>query len=121
MAWQLGLSILLFALACLLSWSSAIALGKEFRVDAALIQNHLLVRSGPYRIVRHPIYASMLCLLLATGTLVAPWYLLLIGVTLFLVGTEIRTHTEEKLLDSRFGEEFREYRHAVGGLVPFLR
>ena len=120
-AWQLELAILLFAVAGLLSWTSALALGKEFRVDAALIQNHRLVRSGPYGIVRHPIYASMLSLLLATGILIAPWYLLVAGLALFLVGTEIRTHVEDKLLESRFGDEFREYRRAVKGLLPLVR
>src|SRR5215831_15731592 len=70
--WRVLLSALLFVLACLTSWTAARALGRHLRVDAALGSDHELVRSGPYRLVRHPIYASMLCLLLATGLLVSP-------------------------------------------------
>ena len=41
----------------------------NLRVDAAVGADHELVRSGPYRLVRHPIYTSMLCVILATGVL----------------------------------------------------
>jgi protein-S-isoprenylcysteine O-methyltransferase Ste14 len=36
-------------------------------------------------------------------------------------GTEIRVHTEEKLLASRFGPEFTEYKNKVPAYVPFVR
>jgi len=120
-SWQTELAILLFVVACVLSWTAAFALGNHLRVDAVLINNHRLIRSGPYGIVRHPIYASMLCLLIATGTLIARWYLFVAALSLFLVGTEIRVFTEEKLLESLFGDEFRNYRRVVKGIVPLLR
>src|ERR1022692_5031744 len=44
---------------------------------------------APYRLVRHPIYTSMLCVLLGTGVLISPLYLLLPAVLIFLIGTEI--------------------------------
>jgi protein-S-isoprenylcysteine O-methyltransferase Ste14 len=119
--WQTELSILLFAMACLLSWTSAFRLGSQLRVDAALADNHQLIRSGPYRLVRHPIYSSMLGVLVGTGVVIAPWYLMLGGLALFLIGTEIRMRTEDKLLESRFGEEFRNYKRAVSGFIPFVR
>ena len=120
-SWQTALAMLLFATACVLSWSAAFALGQQLRVDAVVIHDHRLIRSGPYRIVRHPIYASMLCVLVATGTLIAPLYLSIAALSLFLIGTEIRIFAEEKLLESQFGDEFRNYRSAVKGLVPLLK
>jgi protein-S-isoprenylcysteine O-methyltransferase Ste14 len=39
---------------------------------------------------------------------------------LFVVGTEIRVRTEEKLLAMRFGEEFREYKGNVRSYIPFV-
>ena len=120
-SWQTEFAILLFATACVLSWGAAFVLGKHLRVDAVLISDHRLIRSGPYQIVRHPIYTSMLCILVATGSLIASWYLFVAALSLFLIGTEIRIITEEKLLESQFGDEFRNYRRAVKGLVPLLR
>src|SRR5690349_14144727 len=80
--WRLAFCIFLFALAILLAWTSAGALGKNLRVDAALGAEHQLVRSGPYAIVRNPIYTSMLCVLCATGVVIARWQLFLAAVVL---------------------------------------
>jgi protein-S-isoprenylcysteine O-methyltransferase Ste14 len=119
--WQTALSLLLFATACALSWTGAFALGRQLRVDAALADNHELIRSGPYRFVRHPLYTSMLCVLVATGVVIASWYLLLAGMVLFLIGTEIRMRLEDALLEARFGDEFRNYRRTVPGFIPLVR
>ena len=120
-AWRFGASVCLFVLAALLSWTGARALGRQLRIDAAVDPDHELVRSGPYRLVRHPIYTSMLCILLGTGILIAPLYLMLPGVVLFLAGTEIRMRVEDRLLASRFGERFRDYQLTVPQLIPFLK
>src|SRR5437763_9755022 len=58
--WRTAVSIILFALAIALSWTSSRALAGQLRVDAALGADHHLVRSGPYALVRNPIYTSML-------------------------------------------------------------
>ena len=50
-----------------LAWFAVRHLGKQWRIQAALSEDHELVQTGPYRWVRHPIYASMLGMLLATG------------------------------------------------------
>lgn len=119
-AWQVAVSVVLFVLASALSWSSARALSGQLRVDAALGAEHRLVRSGPYALVRNPIYTSMLLLFCAFAVMVAPWKLFFMAVVIFLVGTEIRVRTEERLLALRFGEEFYEYKRSVAAYVPFL-
>lgn len=120
-SWRLAASITFFTLAVLLSWTGARALGKHLRVEAAIGQDHELVRSGPYRILRHPIYTSMLCVLLGTGLLIASNGLLVAGIAVFLIGTEIRVHVEDALLGSRFGGAFEDYRRTVRAYVPFIR
>jgi protein-S-isoprenylcysteine O-methyltransferase Ste14 len=119
-SWRVCFSVLLFALAALLSWTSSKVLGTHLRVDAALGSEHELVRSGPYSIVRNPIYTSMLCVLCATAVVISPWHLFLLSMILFLAGTEIRVRTEEKLLASRFGEAFQDYKRNVPAYIPFL-
>jgi protein-S-isoprenylcysteine O-methyltransferase Ste14 len=119
--WRMTLSILFLLLAALLSWTGVRALGRHLRFDAALAADHQLVRSGPYRVVRHPIYTSMLCTLLGTGFIVAPWPLLLAALMVFLIGTEIRVRIEDNLLGSHFGGEFKEYRRTVSAYIPLVR
>jgi protein-S-isoprenylcysteine O-methyltransferase Ste14 len=119
--WRVIPAIALFLVAAILSWTGVTALGRHWRVDAGLNSDHQLVRSGPYSIVRHPIYSSMLCLLLATGLMVSPWPLFIAAMTLFLIGTEIRVRIEDSLLAARFGNEFAVYRRAVRAYIPWLR
>lgn len=110
-----------FALAAGLSWTAVRALGRHWRVEAGLDADHELVRSGPYRVVRHPIYTSMLAQLVATGLLLAPWPLLALAAALGAAGTEVRVRVEDALLASRFGAAFEEYRRAVPAYVPYVR
>jgi protein-S-isoprenylcysteine O-methyltransferase Ste14 len=118
--WRTAVCIALFALAIALSWTSSRALAGQLRIDAALGSDHHLVRSGPYALVRNPIYTSMLLVICAIAVVVTPWKLFVSALVLFVVGTEIRVRTEEKLLASRFGEEFESYKQAVPAYIPFL-
>ena len=115
------LAIGFLALGAVLSWTSARTLGRQWRFDAGLNADHQLVRSGAYRFVRHPIYASMLCMLLGTACLIARLPVLGIALVFFFIGLEIRVRIEDALLASRFGDEFREYQRQVPAYLPFVR
>jgi len=120
-AGRVAASVVFLALASVLSWSGARALGRHWRFDAGLNRDHELVRSGPYRVVRHPIYASLLCMLVGTGLLITPWTMLLPSMALFVAGTEIRIRVEDRLLASSFGDQFAQYRRTTPAYVPFVR
>ncbi len=119
-AWRVVMGALFLTLGALLSWTSARALGRQWRFDAGLNADHRLVQSGAYRLVRHPIYTSMLCMLVGTGLLVARLVLLAAAIAFFLTGTEIRVRIEDRLLASRFGAEFDDYRRRVHAYLPFV-
>jgi protein-S-isoprenylcysteine O-methyltransferase Ste14 len=119
--WRLGLSVLFLLLAGLLSWTGARSLGGQWRIDAGLNPDHELVTSGPYRLVRHPIYTSMLCLSLGTGFMITPLAILALSILVFMAGTQIRVRTEDKLLAARFGDRFRDYQRTVPAYIPFLK
>jgi protein-S-isoprenylcysteine O-methyltransferase Ste14 len=118
---RIAASVTGLALGGVLSWTSARTLGRQWRFDAGLNPDHQLVQSGAYRVVRHPIYASMLCMLLGTGFLITPLPMLLLALCFFLVGLEIRVRIEDALLASRFGEAFRDYQRRVPAYLPFIR
>jgi protein-S-isoprenylcysteine O-methyltransferase Ste14 len=114
-------SMALAPAAVVLAWTAVRHLGRQWRIHAGLYEDHELVRTGPYRFVRHPIYASMLALLLATAALRAPWHAFLAALAIFLAGTEIRVRAEDRLLAGRFGAAFQDYRTRVPAYVPLLR
>ena len=96
-------------------------LGKQWQVKAAINDDHELVTSGPYQIVRHPIYASMFAMYITTAILLGrlPWWP--IGMALFLAGIEIRIHVEETLLRDRFGAPFEAWKMKIPAYLPLIR
>lgn len=114
-------SMVLAPVATVFGWMAVKHLGKQLRIFAGLYADHELIRTGPYAVVRHPVYASLFLMMLATGLLFARWPMLLASIVLYIAGTEIRIHAEEGLLRARFGEEFEEYRRKVPAYLPFVR
>ncbi len=118
---RIALAVVFWAAACALSWTSVTHLGRQFRVTAGLYEDHKLVTSGPYALVRHPIYASLMGMLLCVMSLMTPLKWAAIPIALYICGTEIRVRAEDGLLRSRFGDEFERYRKSVPAYIPFVR
>lgn len=114
-------SLIFETVAVVLAWTSVRALGKQWRLEAALSADHELVQKGPYSIVRHPIYTSMFCIFLALALMLSSWWTAVIGAVIFFIGTEIRVQAEERLLAGRFGASFDSYRKRVPAYVPGVR
>lgn len=126
-AGQYSLNIALQIVAIILAagsvWIAILAireLGKQWSLEARVLEGHKLITTGIYSTVRHPIYTAMLGMLLATGLAWSHWIAVILGLVVFLVGTKIRTRLEEALLRDAFGEEFEEWRGQVPGLIPYL-
>jgi protein-S-isoprenylcysteine O-methyltransferase Ste14 len=96
-------------------------LGKQWAVAARLVDEHELITSGPYRLVRNPIYTGMLGLLLASALTVSRWPAILLALAFFAVGTGIRVRSEQRLLKDAFGEAYERYAREVPAVLPFLR
>jgi protein-S-isoprenylcysteine O-methyltransferase Ste14 len=95
-------------------------LGKEWSYTARLLEGHRLVTAGPYAIVRHPIYTSMLGMWIATALAVArPWGIVL-GIVPMVAGTLIRVSIEDRLLRESFGAEFDAWKKKTPAMIPGL-
>jgi protein-S-isoprenylcysteine O-methyltransferase Ste14 len=99
-------------------WSALRALGKQWSLQARVLEDHKLVREGPYRFVRHPIYSGILGMIVAGGLAWTHWIGSTIALVLFGVGTAIRVQSEEKLLREQFGAEFEDYKRNVPAVLP---
>ena len=119
--WRVAPALLVGLTAAVTGWTAVAHLGKQFRVHAGLYEDHELVRTGPYSVVRHPIYGSLLAMLLCTLLILTPWEWMPLFLAIFIAGTEIRIRSEDTLLESRFGDEFRKYRKEVRAYIPFVR
>lgn len=92
------------------NWSSAVSVKVE----------HQLVRTGPYAVVRHPIYSGIL--LATAGTaLVRREPRGFIALLILIFGFTVKLRMEERLMRTTFGSEYDDYTKSTGALVPRLR
>ncbi|MCX7765702.1 MAG: isoprenylcysteine carboxylmethyltransferase family protein [Candidatus Sumerlaeia bacterium] len=93
-------------------------LGNNYSTRLAIKERHTLVTSGPYRLIRHPMYSALFLLHLATFLLTAN---LLIGIT-WLIGLSVviylRSKKEEEIMIRVFGQEYLEYMKRTGRFIP---
>jgi protein-S-isoprenylcysteine O-methyltransferase Ste14 len=109
---------LLFAGMLFAGWAR-LFLGGNWSSNVTLKQDHTLVRSGPYRIVRHPIYTGLLVALLGTAIAVGELRCFL-GVLLAGIAWKIKSMSEETLMVQQFGDQYARYREEVKSLVPYV-
>jgi protein-S-isoprenylcysteine O-methyltransferase Ste14 len=114
-------SMILVLPSVVLAWAAARQLGKQWRFQAAISEGHELITAGPYRVVRHPIYTSMLMMLVATTLAWTWWPMAVAAIAMYVIGTEIRVRAEEKLLTEHFGNAYIEYRRRTRAYIPFIR
>lgn len=99
-------------------WARTI-LGRNWSGIVTLKQDHELIRSGPYRWVRHPIYTGLLLGFLGTAIALAQWR----GVFAFLIVVVAlwrKLRHEERWLGEMFGADYAKYRSEVAALIPFV-
>ena len=112
--------IVLLVLASLVLVTAAVrTLGKQWSLQARVLEHHELIRRGPYRIVRHPIYTGMFGMLIASSLVDGHWLGLIIASVVYYLGTMIRIRSEEKLLREQFGSQYDEYAREVPAFIPF--
>ena len=94
-------------------------LGRNWSGTVTVKAGHELIRSGPYRFVRHPIYSGILAGLVGTsigeGTLPS-----LIGVVIALYGLRMKWKTEERFMVEQFGAQYVQYQREVKSVIPGL-
>jgi protein-S-isoprenylcysteine O-methyltransferase Ste14 len=118
---SLIVSMLLGPPSVALVWAATRHLGKQWRYQAAVSEDHELIKTGPYAFLRHPIYTSLFGMLMATGAAWTWWPMWVAAAIFFIAGTEIRVRAEDRLLGERFQNEFSEYRSRVRAYIPFIR
>jgi protein-S-isoprenylcysteine O-methyltransferase Ste14 len=94
-------------------------LGPNWSATVTRKQGHELVRSGPYAVVRHPIYAGLLLAILGTALALGE-VRGLVALALAFVGWFTKARTEERFLVEEFGDRYLRYRREVKQLIPFV-
>lgn len=93
-------------------------LGKSFHSLVVSKEDQVLVKTGPYRWIRHPIYLAYLMNYIGGGLLSSNLVLTVVPATMFAILVFIRVGKEEEVLKEQFGQEYSEYIQQTGKLLP---
>jgi protein-S-isoprenylcysteine O-methyltransferase Ste14 len=116
-AWA-GLPVLWLGVALRL-WSFR-TLGRYFTFTVQTSADQPVIADGPYRLLRHPSYAGILCVLVGAGLSFDNWWSLFAIATLSLVGIVRRIRVEEHALIRAIGVPYVAYAATHKRLVPFI-
>ncbi|HLK53279.1 MAG TPA: isoprenylcysteine carboxylmethyltransferase family protein, partial [Candidatus Angelobacter sp.] len=94
-------------------------LGSNWAAEVRIGVDHQLVRTGPYRWLRHPIYTAMLGMFLGTA-IASSQYHALVGLAMLVLAYLRKTRLEEQILFHTFGGDFDAYRRDTWALVPLV-
>ncbi len=116
--YAVGAGLTLFVLGLGTAVWARVHMGENWGMPTTLKQEPTLVTSGPYRLVRHPIYSGILLALLGTAIAASLEWLLVLGLAgaYFVYSAFI----EERNLSGLFPEGYPAYRQRTKMLVPFI-
>jgi protein-S-isoprenylcysteine O-methyltransferase Ste14 len=97
-------------------WARA-TIGRNWGMPMTLHDAPELVTSGPYRYVRHPIYAAMSAMVIGTALVFPPAVIWTIGTMTYMLFSARR---EEQDMERRFPDTYPEYKRRSKMFMPFL-
>lgn len=120
--WTTRAGSLLYFPGMLLAFWARLTLGRNYAASTALavrlFEDHRLVITGPYALVRHPMYLGLM--LAAAGGVLIFWTWTTVGLAAFASMLVMRARMEERILAIEFREEWYAYCQRVPMLFPRL-
>jgi protein-S-isoprenylcysteine O-methyltransferase Ste14 len=117
--WTFFVGAAVTALGLLFSVWGRIHLGRNWSQAVTVKEDHELIVTGPYSLVRHPIYTGLLTGFLGTAIAIAEVRgVLAFGLVLIVLLGKLRL--EERWMRKEFGESYEQYSRRVAALVPLI-
>jgi protein-S-isoprenylcysteine O-methyltransferase Ste14 len=109
---------ILTTVGAVIAFTARAAIGRNWGPPATERSDTLLVTSGPYSLVRHPIYTGILLMMIGTAIGIMPaWLLVAIAAGIYFY---VSARAEERFMAERFPEAYPPYRARTKMLIPFL-
>ena len=93
-------------------------LGRNWSAEVVVKEGHALIRTGPYRHLRHPIYSGILLAILGTTVTIGEWRALA-AFFLMVLSFAIKSRAEEGRMQATF-PEYAQYQQESSAIIPFI-
>jgi protein-S-isoprenylcysteine O-methyltransferase Ste14 len=98
--------------------TSILQLKQQFTYTVTKIENHELIETGLYKIIRHPGYLGQLIIFLGISTCLSNWLSILLMIIPVLSGYLNRIYIEEKFMVEQMGQKYLDYQKRTKRLIP---
>lgn len=113
-----GIAIIIMIVRFVIKYWAFKSLGKYYSSNIEIRESHKLVKTGPYKYLRHPVYLTTLLDYIAIPLFLNSFYTIFWSFSLEILIIRTRICFEEKALISKFGDEYIKYKNEAGGLIP---
>ena len=120
-SWLKILGMILATVCVLWLWWVFHTIGNNISETVLTKDSHELITSGPYRWIRHPLYAGALLLLFSLSLIFADWVVFAFALAGLLSFRLLIIPVEEDHLLEAFGEDYECYQSRTGALLPWIR
>ncbi len=118
--WEFWVAAFVTASGMLFSVWARVHLGRNWSGEVTIKEGHELIGTGPYALVRHPIYTGLLVAIIGSALARGEWRgVLAIVISCAALWRKLRL--EEQWMTERFGEQYVAYRQRVPALIPFWK
>lgn len=107
-------------LGLLLRWSSFASLGGYFTTVVMASADQVVLRRGPYQVLRHPSYTGLLLVFIGCGLMLGNWLGVVASFPLILAGLVYRLLREERLMTETVGDAYLDFARDRARLIPFI-
>jgi protein-S-isoprenylcysteine O-methyltransferase Ste14 len=114
----LGLILMLGGL--VVRYWAARTLGEFYTRTLQIVEGQKIIKQAPYNLIRHPGYLGTFLMEIGAGLAVKNWLVLLVILIIGIMSRIYRISAEEKMLEERFGQQYKIYSEKTWKLFPFL-
>jgi protein-S-isoprenylcysteine O-methyltransferase Ste14 len=100
--------------------TSILSLKRQFTYTVTKIENHELIETGLYKIIRHPGYLGQLIIFLGIAISLSNWISILLMIIPLFLGYLNRIKVEEKFMVKQIGQKYIEYKTRTKRLIPAI-
>jgi protein-S-isoprenylcysteine O-methyltransferase Ste14 len=95
-------------------------LGRNWSISLEIREQHVLVASGVYALIRHPMYTSFMLMGIGQLLLIPNWFAGIAGLVGFSILFFLRVEKEEKMMEEVFGSQYSAYARNTKRLIPYI-
>lgn len=112
------LGLLIIAIGLIIRIISIKQLGQYFTYSVSEVENHMLMETGLYKIIRHPSYLGQLIIFTGISISLSNWLSVIIMLLFTLAGYMNRIRVEEKFMTEQMGDKYSNYQKRTYKLIP---